>query len=183
MGSVRGNQAADSKRASGKGPRQKSPKSVKNIHIFDMFDFFHAGQKTSKIAKIQRRRNDNINKICVLEGVGEGENLRKIAQKRCFAWEIPYGHNKIWKIFRSLLSEMLLSFGRLLKSVQILSTLFDNFRAAPVFLPLLGGLWIREGVNREKLTVKKIINNVKDPPVPNLLRIVNLLSVVNLLRR
>ena len=32
----------------------------------------------------QRRRNDNMNKICVLEGVGEGENLRKIVPKRSF---------------------------------------------------------------------------------------------------
>ena len=28
--------------------------------------------------KNQRRRNDNINKICVLEGVGEGENSMTI---------------------------------------------------------------------------------------------------------
>ena len=30
------------------------------------------------------RRNDNINKICVLEGVGEGENLRKIVPNAVF---------------------------------------------------------------------------------------------------
>ena len=40
-------------------------------------------------APIQRRRNDNINKICVLEGAGEGEFYGKLSQKRCFSWEIP----------------------------------------------------------------------------------------------
>ena len=45
---------------------------------------------TLALSQCQRRRNDNINKICVLEGVGEGENLRKIVQNRCFSWEIPW---------------------------------------------------------------------------------------------
>ena len=46
-------------------------------------------KKTAAVAKDcrfdQRRRNDNINKICVSEGVGEGENCRKIVQKCCFS--------------------------------------------------------------------------------------------------
>ena len=32
----------------------------------------------NRFADSQRRRNDTTNKICVLEGVGEGKNLRKI---------------------------------------------------------------------------------------------------------
>ena len=32
----------------------------------------------------QRRRNDNINKICVLEGVGEGENYGKLPPNAIF---------------------------------------------------------------------------------------------------
>ena len=61
----------------------------------------------------QRRRNDTINKICVLEGVGEGDVLRKIIPKRCFfflgnSMTIKFGN------FANLLSEILLSFGRLL---------------------------------------------------------------------
>ena len=43
----------------------------------------------------QRRRNDNINKICILEGVGEGENLRKIVQNAVFPG--TFHDNKIWK--------------------------------------------------------------------------------------
>ena len=43
----------------------------------------------------QRRRNDNINKICVLEGVGEGDNLRKIVQNAVFPGK--FHDNKIWK--------------------------------------------------------------------------------------
>ena len=37
----------------------------------------------------QRRRNDNINKICILEGVGEGEIYGKLSQNTLFPGEIP----------------------------------------------------------------------------------------------
>ena len=40
----------------------------------------------------QRRRNDNVNKICVLEGVGEGDNLPKTL---FFPGE--FHDNKSWK--------------------------------------------------------------------------------------
>ena len=51
--------------------------------------------ETTIFIVFQRRRNDNINKICVLEGVGEGEILRKIVQNAVFSWE--FHDNKIWK--------------------------------------------------------------------------------------
>ena len=43
----------------------------------------------------QRRRNDNINKICVLEGVGEGEIYGKLS-KNAVSPGI-FHDNKIWK--------------------------------------------------------------------------------------
>ena len=55
-------------------PKQSSPNTFQGI---------------DRARHYQRRRNDNINTICVLEGVEEGENLQKIASKRCFSWEIP----------------------------------------------------------------------------------------------
>ena len=63
----------------------------------------------------QRRRNDNINKICVLEGVGEGEFYGKLSQNAVFFFFLGKFHdNEILEILRILLSEILLSFGRLL---------------------------------------------------------------------
>ena len=38
---------------------------------------------------IQRRGKDNINKICVLERVGEGEFSGESSKNHCFSWEIP----------------------------------------------------------------------------------------------
>ena len=43
----------------------------------------------------QRRRNDNINKICVLEGIGEGEIYGKLSQNAVFRGK--FHDNKIWK--------------------------------------------------------------------------------------
>ena len=40
----------------------------------------------SKLSRNQRRRNDNINKICVLEG---GGGIEDICAKHCFSWETP----------------------------------------------------------------------------------------------
>ena len=37
-----------------------------------------------ELNSFQRRRNDNINNICVLEGVGEGENYRKLSKTLFF---------------------------------------------------------------------------------------------------
>ena len=52
-----------------------------------------------------------MNKICVLEGVGEGTFYGKLSQNAVFPGK--FHDNKI-EILRMLLSEILLSFGRLL---------------------------------------------------------------------
>ena len=77
-----------------------------------------SGKKvTKKVTKAQRLRNDNINKICVLEGVREGENLRKIVQNAVFfflrnSMTIKFGN------FANFIVRILLSFGRLLKASE-----------------------------------------------------------------
>ena len=43
----------------------------------------------------QRHRYDNINKICVLEGVGEGENCGKLSKNAVF--HEKFHDNKVWK--------------------------------------------------------------------------------------
>ena len=43
----------------------------------------------------QRRRNDNFNKICVLEGVGEGEFYGKVSQNAVFPGK--FHDNNIWR--------------------------------------------------------------------------------------
>ena len=48
----------------------------------------------------RRRRNDNINKICVLEGGWGGEILRKIVPKRCLFFPGKFHDNKIWKFYQ-----------------------------------------------------------------------------------
>ena len=53
------------------------------------------GHPSAQPIKTQRRRNDNINKICILEGVGEGENLWKFVQNAVFPEK--FHDNKIWK--------------------------------------------------------------------------------------
>ena len=65
--------------------------------------------------KSQRRRNDNINKICILEGVGEGGKFTENCPKTRFFLGSSMTI-KIWKLLRILLSEILWSFGRLLQS-------------------------------------------------------------------
>ena len=44
----------------------------------------------------QRRRNDNINKICVLEGVGEGKIYGKLSKNAVFFFPGKFHDNKIW---------------------------------------------------------------------------------------
>ena len=39
------------------------------------------------VTQVQRRRNDNINKICFLEGVGEGKFYGKLSQNAVFLLE------------------------------------------------------------------------------------------------
>ena len=45
--------------------------------------------RTANSSLYRRRRTDNINNICVLEGIGQGENLQQIVPKRCFSWGGP----------------------------------------------------------------------------------------------
>ena len=76
-------------------PKEKHQNSQKwakfmNFSFWPFLWFGLPGRLLIIARSSQRRRNDNINKICVLEGLGERENLRKIAPKCCFfSWEIP----------------------------------------------------------------------------------------------
>ena len=48
----------------------------------------------------QRRRDDHMHKICILEGGGEGESLGKIVPKRCFPGK--FHDNKSWNFANSI---------------------------------------------------------------------------------
>ena len=54
----------------------------------------------------QKRRNDNINTICVLEGPGRGNIEGTLCKITVFAREVPYD-NKIWTKLRFLLPDIL----------------------------------------------------------------------------
>ena len=58
----------------------------------------------------QRRRSDNINNICILEGSGRAK-FQNVFQKHCFSWELPWQLNM--ESPQILLSDILLSFRRL----------------------------------------------------------------------
>ena len=73
------------------------PEKPLNINILAGLSLDWGGQQVVHVClfgafvsygESQRCQNDSINKICFLEGVGEGENLQKIVPKCCFSWEI-----------------------------------------------------------------------------------------------
>ena len=106
------------------------------------------------IPENQRRRNDTINNICVLEGVGEGENLRKIVPKTLFflgnSMTIKFGNFAnfivrnlvvIWEaprksIRKITLKDSLKTLSSLNKEVRPFFLGDDSIWSFPRFLPL-----------------------------------------------
>ena len=114
----------------------------------------------------QRRRNDNINKKCVLEGVGEGENLKENCPKTLFFLANAMTINL--EILRILLSEILLSLGRLLakeKNLQGLKSWARLYEFADVLESPKPANKIKKvesssgglGVNRSKKKEKQVL--------------------------